>query len=134
MEERPIHLENNVGGFEIILSRDPDTESYVYFKGSNRQCLDFGSDYEISAEMSEGKCINKEQVLFLPNYYGKWNVDSKFFKEKALEHKVDLRIYIWDTSKNWSNFMTWYRTGAVEEEAKKYSDWLWEAPLPHYGE
>lgn len=133
-EERPIQIEDNCGGWELILRRDPDTESKVYFKGSNRQFIEFDNDLEISGEFSDDQKVqNRDQVIYIPGFHGAWNVDYSFFKEKAVQHKVDVRIFVWERGMQWSSVTTWYRDGTVDETSITYANWLWDSPLPDYG-
>ena len=131
IEERPIHIEENCGGWSLILRKDPDTSPLVYFKGSDHIYIEFDGD-ETDVEMSDGKVGNKDQVIYLENFTSEDSIDYEFFRKKALKHKVDLRIFTWAPKNDWAYFITLYRNGTMEESTRKYADWLWESPLLNY--
>ena len=133
VELRPIHIEENCGGNELILRRDADTAKRVRIGYSNRNWIDMDED-ELPIEFSDGTVRNRDQVVFIPNFQGYPMLDFDSYKELAMEYKIDIRIYIWDQGLEWSSETTWYRNGDISESTRKYADWLWESPLPHYGE
>lgn len=133
-EERPIMLEPNCGGNELILRKDPDTSNFVYFCGSNRQFIDFDGEDEISAEFSnDTKHQREDNVLYIPNFNGAWSIDTEFFRQKAMQYKIDIRVFVWEMGMEWSSVATWYRTGETDESHRKYADWLWDSSMPYLG-
>ena len=132
VEERPIHLENNCGGWSLILKRDPDTSVSVYFKGSDKYRI-IMEDTTIEISFPTKTNSRDDQVVCLDNYEGPWAPNYDFLKEKAIKHKVDIRIFSWN-GKEWSSIQTWYRNGDIEETTRKYEDFLWDCPFPEYGD
>ena len=133
VEERRLTIENNCGGWTLILKKDPDTCERVYFRGSNRIYIDFTTEGdETEVERSHGKSINDEQVVFIGNLSTTGYFDYRFFSEKARKHKVDIRIFTWEPRIEWSYYITCYRNGTMDEATRKYADWLWESPLLSY--
>ena len=133
-EERPIEIEPNAGGYELILRKNAETEPEVYFCGSQRQFIDFGQGNEIIAEISDDHLHQRDdQVVFLNGFKGAWSSDDKYFMDKAVQHKVDIRIFMWEKGMEWSRVATWYRDGKYAEESRTYANWLWESALPDYG-
>lgn len=133
-EERPIHLEEDSGGYELLMEKNPETDDCLWFKDSNRQFIDFDGSDSFSGEFSDDdKHTNKDQVLFLPSFKGAWGVDNECFRKAALEFKVDIRIFVWERGLEWSSISTFFRDGHVETESRTYADWLWESALPNYG-
>ena len=131
MEDRPIRIEESQNGWELNLHRDPDTSAKVYFKGSYKYWIEM--DNMKTVDMSNGKKGRDDQVICLDDYCGSWYIDYSFFKQKALEHRVDLRIFTWSGSA-WSSVYTFFRNGDVEEDTRKYEDYLWDCPILYYGE
>ena len=131
-EERPIHLENNCGGWTLVLKRDPDTSTSVYFKGSDQYRIVM-DDTETEISFSAKTNTRDDQVICLDNYEGPWSPNYDFLREKAMKYKVDIRIFSWDKNA-WSSIQTWYRNGDIEESTRKYEDFLWDCPYPEYGE
>ena len=131
-EERPIRLEENCGGWTVILTRDPDTESLLYFKGSR--------DYWIETNHTETEILftskhdfRKDEIVCLENYEGPFKPNYEFWRKKAMEYKIDIRIFSWD-DKKWSSATTWYRNGMGDTTLQTYEDFFWNCPIPGYGE
>ena len=132
VEERPIHLETNCGGWTLILKRDPDTSMSVYFKGSNKYRIVM-EDTDMEIGFSNKSNVRDDQVICLDGYEGPWSPSYDFLRDKALKHRVDIRIFSWN-GKEWSSIQTWYRNGDIEETTRKYEDFLWDCPFPEYGD
>lgn len=138
-EERPVHLQVDAGGWELIIAKDEDTNSCVWFKNSRRMFIDYdrsssGKEHTISGEFSDDEKHTKDdQVLFLDNFKGAWGIDEEYFKKAAVDYKVDIRLFVWERGMEWSSISTFYRDGHVEENSQTYSDWMWESALPDYG-
>ena len=130
VEERSIHLEQTDHGWSVILSRDPDTSSNIYFKGSDTHWIETDSE-TIEISFSNGGKTKEDQVICLDRYEGPWSPRVDFWKEKAVKHRVDIRIFSW-SGKAWSSVMTFYRNGDIEETARKYEDFLWDCPYPDF--
>ena len=131
VEERPIHISNGYSGWELALRRDPDTSDRIFFRGNDQ--LYIQTDYyKTEIEMSDGMNRNKDQVVFINDIVSTDTIDYEFLSEKAVRHKVDLRIYFWEPDIEWSNYITFYRNGTRDEASCKYSDWLWGSPLLNY--
>ena len=131
---RPIYIEENCGGEELVLAKDPDTSDAVYFNQSRRQFIDFDFEREICAEFSSTKGFSRDdQVLFLPGFRGAWEVDSEYFNKKAIEYRIDIRIFVWELGMQWSSVKTFFRNGETEEEKRTYADWMWDCSMPTYG-
>jgi hypothetical protein len=91
-------------------------------------------DYDLAIEFSDGNNQKLDQVAFIPNFHGYPMLSFDLYKQLAVEYKIDIRIYVWDEGLEWSSETTWYRNGEISESSRKYANWLWESPLPHYGE
>ena len=128
MEERPIFIDENCGGWSLILRRDPDTSNKVYFRGSNRYYIDM-YDCDMELEMSEQKNTKADQVICIECLECPWNPDYEFFRQKAIRNKVDIRIFLFGKGKDWVSTTTWYRDGKIEDRSIKYADWLWDNPI-----
>lgn len=129
VEERPIHMEENCGGWSFILRRDPDTSEKVYLKGSDRYFI-YMEETDIELEISEQKITKDDQIVIIEAYEGPWNPNLEFFQQKAIQNKVDIRIFLWGKKNTWASVTTFYRNGAMEEESRQYADWLWDNPIP----
>lgn len=133
IEERRISMEENCGGWSLILRRDPDTVREVYLRGANRMFIDM-EDTELEIDLNEGKNMNQDQVIIFYDFMIADPVmDYNFLREKAVKNKVDIRIFVWQEGMNHSQVTTWYRDGKTEEETRKFANWLWDSPMPHYG-
>ena len=133
--ERILHsviLESNCGGESLIIKRADNTGDCFYFRNSNRQFL-FKEDKEFEIYFSEGKNLNKDTIIFIDDFNGGWDVDESYFKEKAIQYKIDIRIFVWELGMCWSAVDIFYRNGVCECDTKTYSDWMWDSPMPHYG-
>lgn len=128
----PVTIEENCGGESIIIRRPPDTGDTFYFRDSDRQFL-FTEDNDIELYFSEGRNLNKDTIVIFEDFNGGWDVDHQYFKTKAVQYKVDIRIFVWELGMCWSAIDTFYRTGRCEFETRQYSDWMWDSPMPHYG-
>ena len=131
-EDRNIQIEENCGGYSLILKKDLDTSDRVFFKGSGYNLfVDFGAN-DIEVDLSAGKSTNSDQVACLYEVQTLHNFDYEFMKKVAKTFKVDIRIFIWVSEIDWSYSVTYYRNGAFEEATRKYADWLWDSPLMNY--
>lgn len=131
-QEIPVKMKVDEDGWRVHLIREAGTQSSLYFRGSNRQFVDM-EEFECDFEFSEGPNQNADQIVILTGYKGAWNIDVSFFKEKAVQYKIDIRIFVWEQGLEWSSVNTWYRNGKMEEESRTYADWLWDASMPYYG-
>ena len=138
-EERPVHLEVSAGGWELLINKDEDTNSCLWFKDSKRMFIDYdrsdtGNKHTISGEFSDDEKHTKEdQVLFLNGFKGAWGIDDEYFRKAAVDYKVDIRLFVWERGMQWSSRSTYFRNGRVEGDSQTYSDWMWESALPNYG-
>ena len=132
ISEVPVTLEPTADGYSMKIIRNADTKGALYFRGSNRQFVDM-EDFECRFEFSEGKNCNKDQIVIFTGYRAAWNVDYNYLKVKAEEYKIDIRIFVWEEGIEWSSVVTWYKNGQIEEQTRKYADWLWDASMPYYG-
>ena len=129
--ERPIKIEENQGGWSLILKRGEDTDALLCFHGSNRYFIHMEDD-ELEIDTSDGKRQNEDQVLFLDQYECPWEIDYEFFRQKAIAYRIDIRTFIWETGMKCSSVTTWYRNGSIDEEKKSYADWLWDSSMPYW--
>lgn len=130
--ERPVKLNPTADGWGMKIIRDSDTLGNLYFRGSNRQFVDM-EEFECNFEFSEGRNLNKDQIVIFTGYKAAWNVDTNYFKVQAEKYKIDIRTFVWEQGLEWSSVHTWYRNGYTEEEVRSYADWLWDASMPYYG-
>lgn len=121
-------IEESSGGWGLTLRREEDTSDNVYFKGSDKYWIETDT-HTIGVIFSNGRNTNSDQVICLDNFVCPWSPDFKFFQKKAMEHRVDIRMFTWD-KQTWSSIFTWYRNGDIEETDRKYEDFVWDCPYP----
>lgn len=131
-EERPVKVEERYSGDVLHITRDKDTLNYFYFRGSQRQFI-FEDEPEFDVDFSEGNKRNVDNVVVLENFNGAWNIDEAYFKQKALEYKIDIRIFVYEAGMQWSEVVTYFRNGDTDQTTRSYSDWFWDSPMPHLG-
>lgn len=129
--EKPVRVEVDRDNYTLYATRDPETDAYLYFRGSNRQFIDM--DEEVMAVNLHSYNTRDDQIVIMENYQAAWNVDKNYFREKAKEYKIDIRTFVWELGMEWSSVITWYRNGEMDEETRTYSDWLWDASMPYNG-
>lgn len=128
VEERPFQIRIENQGWTVILHRNPETSQRIYLKGSDQYWFDMPKiDTEI--ELSNKTNTKDDQVICLTEYEGPWSPNYEFLQQKAVENKVDIRIFTWDKGV-WSSVSTFYRNGDIEETTRKYEDFLWDCPVP----
>lgn len=130
---RPVVVEENQGGWSLIVRRPCENCDVLFFRGSDGQyVLDFdGGDIELP--LSEGPNKNVDQILVLEDFSGAWDIDRRIFPRYAQDYKIDIRLFVWECGMCWSTVATYYKDGRVDCEDRRYSDWLWDSPMPFYG-
>lgn len=132
IREAPVKLQSAADGWSMKIIRNEGTEGNLYFRGSNRQFVDM-EEFECDFEFSKGQNTVEDQIVIFTGYRAAWNVDYSYFQEKAMRYRIDIRTFVWEQGMEWSSVNTWYRNGTKDEEARSYSDWLWDASMPYYG-
>ena len=131
-EDSNILIEENCGGWSLILKKDPDTSDQVFFKGSGYNLyVDFGEG-DVEVEFTSKTGSSSDQVACLSGIQTLRNFDYEFLKKVAKTYKVDIRIFIWAREVEWAYSVTYYRNGTFEEMTRKYADWIWDSPLMNY--
>ena len=128
-EDRPISIEEASGGYGLVIRRGQDTSSNIYFKGSYRYWIETDT-IATGIDFLNGRNTKEDQVICLDFFEGPWMPDFEFFRKKAIEYKVDIRLFTWNLGA-WSSIFTWYMNGDVEETTRKYEDFIWECPYPY---
>lgn len=129
---RTLSIEENQGGWSVILKKPPNTCDDLYFRGSDRQFI-MNCDDEMELIFSEGRNQNLDQVVIIDDFQGAWGVDDGIFQRYAMKHHIDIRIFVWEKGMCWSSAKTFYKDGRIESSTIQYADWLWDSPLPNYG-
>ena len=131
----PVKYEEDPSGWTCRLIKKPESEYSLYFKDSRRQFIDGDNiAYDVlELSFSEGPSVNKDQTIIVDHFKGAWGVDEEIFKQYAMKYKIDIRICVWECGLQWSQIVTFYKTGSVDSDYRSYSDWLWDSPMPFTG-
>lgn len=135
-EERPIHMTHELDGYITIITRDPDTNPWFYFKNVDR-CGQFLSKHEekFDIEWEEKNNLHDDQVVAIDDFEARYEtVEEDYFSKMATKYKVDIRIFLLDYESGYSGVdtYTFFRNGQRTVTSTVYKDRLWEAPVYYW--
>lgn len=130
---KSIVVEENRGGWGIMVRKPSNNCNHLYFRGSDRQFAMDLTEGDLDIPLSEGPNQNVDQIVVVEDFEGAWGVDDATFMRYAKTYKIDIRIFVWESGMCWSSVTTYYKDGSIDKESRQYADWLWDSPLPYYG-
>ena len=74
-----------------------------------------------------------EITICIDDFNSAWNLKEQGWVDHAKKYGIDIRLLGFDQGVQFSQRMTIYRDGRIENEVEQYDDWLWDCPFPNLG-
>lgn len=120
MDEKAITIETD--DEECFWMRINDT---AYIKGTHRNFIE--------SDMIEFYPRNDGRTVAAMTFKAAWGIEAEPYVELAKKYSVDIRIYGFEMGMEFNQEIIIENGNLIKDEEIKFSDYMWECPMPLLG-